>query len=300
MRAGRPFVDRPPGSVSGATALATRAAAHWGLPEPTFVRVFMNAIFTAGDVVLRVGRPTARAGAAIELARLLASVGVRVPAPAREHALRDGDLAVTAWERLIPIDAEPDWREVGAMVARVHGLAPDVLPPAYPLPRGEEFPWWRFDALLDDVGELLDRPARRGIEAALDQYGAWADRVAPRDRVVCHGDVHPGNVMATATGTVLLDWDLLCLAPPAWDHAALLPWSSRWGGPPHWYADFAAGYGTSMSGDPVARALAELRLVAATLMRVRAGRADPAAMPEAQLRLSYWRGDPNAAPWSAV
>ena len=35
-------------------------------------------------------------------------------------------------------------------------------------------------------------------------------------------------------------------------------------------------------------------------MRLRAGRADPAAMPEAQLRLAYWRGDPDAPTWTAV
>jgi hypothetical protein len=297
MSPDRPFVDRPPGSVAEAGALAARAANHWGLPEPAFVRVFMNAIYTAGDVVLRVGRPTAPASAAVELAGLLTSIGVRVPAPARDDAVSDGDLAATAWERLTLIDVEPDWREAGEMVARVHALRRDELPPAYPVPRGEEFPWWQFDVLLEEVGDLLDPAARHGIEGALTRYGTWADGVA---RVVCHGDVHPGNVVATTSGTVLLDWDLLCLAPPAWDHAAMLTWASRWGGPPHWYADFAAGYGRSMVDDPVAIALAELRLVAATLMRLRSGWRDPAAMPEAQRRLAYWRGDPDAPMWTAV
>ncbi len=297
MGAARPFVDRPPGSVADAAAVATRAAAHWGLPEPEFVRVFMNAIFSAGDVILRVSRPTAPAEAAIELARLLGSVGVRVPAPAREDAVQDGDLSVTAWERLVPVAVEPDWRAVGEMVARVHALAPDELPPAYPFPNGEDYPWWQFADLLADVSAMLDPPARRGIERALERYGGWAEGVS---RVVCHGDVHPGNVVATAAGTVLLDWDLLCFAPAAWDHAALLTWASRWGGPPRWYAEFAAGYGVSLRDDPVAVALAELRLVAATLMRLRAGRADPAAMPEAARRLAYWRGDPDAPQWTAV
>jgi Ser/Thr protein kinase RdoA (MazF antagonist) len=294
----RPFVDRPPGSVAGAAALAERAAARWRLPPPSFVRVFMNAIFTAGDVVLRVSRPTAPAQSSIELARLLTTVGVRVPAPARDDAIVEGDLAVTAWERLVPVDGEADWHAVGEMVARVHALAPDLLPPAYPLPNGEDFPWWQFDVLLDDVGDLLDPSARIGIEAALDRYGGWAGGGV--ERVVCHGDVHPGNVMATTAGTVLLDWDLLCRAPAAWDHAALVTWATRWGGPPHWYAAFASGYRRSMSDDPVAVALAELRLVAATLMRLRAGRTDPAAMPEAQRRLAYWRGDPDAPSWTAV
>jgi Ser/Thr protein kinase RdoA (MazF antagonist) len=297
MRSDRPFVDRPPGSVEAATALAARAAKHWELPEPVLVRVFMNAIFWAGDVVLRVGRPSAPAEAALDLARVLTGHGVRVAAPARDDAVREGELAVTAWERLELVAADPDWRAAGRMVAEVHRLPEADLPAAYPLPRGEEFPWWQFDALLADVGELLDPVARAGIEAAIDRHGRWAARVG---RVVCHGDVHPGNVVATTSGTVLLDWDLLCLAPPAWDHAALLPWATRWGGPPDWYARFAEGYGGSLADDPVAQSLAELRLVAATLMRVRAARENPAAMPEAQRRLAYWRGDPSAPIWTAV
>jgi hypothetical protein len=42
-----------------------------------------------------------------------------------------------------------------------------------------------------------------------------------------------------------------------------------------------------------------LRNVAATLMRVRAGRHDPAVRQEAERRLRYWRGDPDAPQWRA-
>jgi hypothetical protein len=34
-------------------------------------------------------------------------------------------------------------------------------------------------------------------------------------------------------------------------------------------------------------------------MRVRAGRADPVAKAEADRRLRYWRGDPDAPTWQA-
>jgi hypothetical protein len=42
-----------------------------------------------------------------------------------------------------------------------------------------------------------------------------------------------------------------------------------------------------------------MRNVVATLMRVRAGRTDPAAAAEAQRRLRYWRGDTDAPQWTA-
>ena len=92
-------------------------------------------------------------------------------------------------------------------------------------------------------------------------------------------------MLATATGPVLLDWDLLCRGPAAWDHGPLMSWTERWGGEPGIYERFAEGYGASLRGDPLGEAVEELRLVAATLMRVRAGR-----------RRSARRGGGRAAP----
>jgi len=294
--ADRPFVDRPPGSTDDVVALAAEAATRWGLPTPELQRVSMNALLTAGDVVLRVGRPNGPPEVALELARVLRGAGVRVPAPARDDVVTDGALAVTAWERLVPTATEPDWADVGRMVAIVHDLDRAELPAGVPLPRPESFPWWHFDELLDEVGGELDAAARDGIERTVERTRGWAEGV---DRVVCHGDVHPGNVVSTAAGPVLLDWDLLCWGPAAWDHAMLLR-LERWGWPGRWYDEFAAGYGRSLAGDWTAEALADLRLVAATLMRLRAGRQDPAAMPEARLRLARWRNTPDPPPWTAV
>lgn len=60
--------------------------------------------------------------------------------------------------------------------------------------------------------------------------------------MVCHGDVHPQNVLMRSDGRIaILDWDRLCLGPPAWDHAALLTWEGRWGGEPGTYEASAAG-----------------------------------------------------------
>jgi len=40
-------------------------------------------------------------------------------------------------------------------------------------------------------------------------------------------------------------------------------------------------------------------LVAATLMRWKVALVDPAARPEAERRLAYWRGDADAPAWRA-
>jgi Ser/Thr protein kinase RdoA (MazF antagonist) len=257
----------------------------------------MNALFAAGDdVVVRVGRPTGAAVSAPRLAVFLADAGLRVPRYLDPDPMEDDGLVAWAVRREAVV-GEVDWAEVGEMVAHLHRIDPARVRGLHPLPAARAFPWWQFDRLLADVDDLLDPASRRGIVAALEQHGDWAHRGAAL--VLCHGDVHPGNVVATAQGAVLLDWDLLCTGPAAWDHAPLMTWTQRWGGAPGLYEAFADGYGRSMRGDDVAEAVATLRLVAATLMRLRAGRHDEAARDEAERRLRWWRGDADAPPWHA-
>jgi len=258
----------------------------------------MNALYTAGDeVVLRIGRPTAEPSSAIWLASLLTEAGVRVPRFLHHDVIVDDGLVVFAQQREQSV-AAIDWREVGTMVARVHTLDPSIVAEHFPTPPCTSFPWWDFDRLLAEIGPTIDDEARRGLTAAIERHRGWSDiEVEP---VLLHGDVHPGNVIQSAAGPVLLDWDLVCIGPRAWDHGPLMTWAERWGGERGTYEVFANGYGRSLGDDPVAAAVAELRLVAATLLRVRAGRSDPVAAAEASRRLRWWRGDPDAPPWHAA
>ncbi len=298
MHAERPFVDTPPGSADATLQAAISAATELGLPAPQALRSGMNALYTCGDVIVRVGHTNAPAEVAVVLAHHLAAAGIPVPVPASDRAVVFGDLSVTVWYRIEPSGDRVDWAAVGRSVARLHELAPDTLPAAVPLPLPTSVPWWRFDAMLDEACPELDALALGGLRAAIERHRGWLD--PERDElVVCHGDVHPGNVMMSAGGVVLFDWDLLCLGPRGWDHAPMMTWATRWGGPAGEYESFAAGYGRSMRGQDQAEAIAELRLVAATLMRVLAGRRDPSAKAEAERRLQYWRGEPDAAQWTA-
>jgi hypothetical protein len=79
----------------------------------------------------------------------------------------------------------------------------------------------------------------------------------------------------------------------------MMTWAERWGGLPGEYESFAAGYGQSLRGSRPAEDFAELRLVAATLMRVKAGMVTDNSMPEALRRLRYWRGEKDAPVWRA-
>jgi Ser/Thr protein kinase RdoA (MazF antagonist) len=299
--ADRPLVVEPPGDEAAVRDAAAFAARVWGLPAPELVRIGMNGVLVAGEVVLRVSRATVPPACALDLADLLGAEGVRVARPARREVIEAAPgVWVTAWER---IDHQPsaavDFERVGAMIALVHQLDPERVSRLHPLPWCGSLPWWDFDAVLAEVDDLLDPAARSGIARCLDRHAGWSARARRAGPVVCHGDVHPGNVLVDDQGPVLGDWDLLCLGPPGWDHGPLLTWHERWGGEPGIYEAFAAGYGRSLRDDPIATAVAELRLVAATLLRLRAGRSDPQAAAEAERRLRWWRGDPHAPPWRA-
>jgi Ser/Thr protein kinase RdoA (MazF antagonist) len=255
----------------------------------------MNALFAAGDdTVLRVGRPTADPSSAIWLAEHLGAAGIRMPRYVRADPIVVGELAVFAIARE-PTDATVDWFAVGRMIADLHRLDAGPVSAGYPTPT---FPWWNFDRMVADVADLIDDEARRGLDAATARHQPLRGQVTTL--VLCHGDVHPGNVLQTPDGPMIIDWDLMCLAPIAWDHAPLMTWTSRWGGEPGIYEAFADGYRHSLRGDPMGEALAELRLVASTLMRLRAGRTDPEQAAEAQRRLRFWRGDPDAPAWRAA
>lgn len=300
VTADRPYVDRPVPNREIAAEAAARWASHWSLPAPRLLRHGMNSLYACGDVVLRVGAATAPAQASHELVRWLLGAGVPTISPVDGLVADDDDarVAVTGWEHVRESHQAVDWEFVGAAVRLLHSLPAEDVPAGYPTPNPSVFPWWRFDDMLADVREEIDGRAFESLSATVDRSAGWREDIA-RSAVLCHGDVHPGNVLVSDRGTLLLDWDLMSVANPAWDHAMLTTYATRWGGNADVYERFAAGYGISLADDTLTTTLAELRNVAATLMRVQAGRTDDDAKAEADRRLRYWRGEPNAPVWRA-
>jgi Phosphotransferase enzyme family len=88
-----------------------------------------------------------------------------------------------------------------------------------------------------DAADVADcgpyaRPAARlvaehaaGLRRALARYDELAAQARSRssDMVLTHGEPHPGNVMLTSSGWVLIDWDTVLVAPPERDLWSLDP-----------------------------------------------------------------------------
>ena len=293
----RPYVDRPVADADRADLLARSSAAHWGLAEPTLLRSSMNRVYVAGEVIVRIGHVNGRGESQLDLAARLAALEIAVPQPAREETLADGDLVVTAWRRATGAGSV-DWESVGRAVARLHRVSPaEVVPSDHPIADPRRFPWWNFESLLEECAGEIDARALSSIERVLDGHSGWDDW-RDEDLVLCHGDVHPGNVVVDLSGPLLVDWDLMCLAPREWDLAPLSVWSRNWGGDAAWFDSFERGYDSEVDLRRL-RALGDLRDLAATLMAVRAGRGDAERAAEGRRRLAFWR-DGTGPPWTSA
>ncbi len=119
---------------------------------------------------------------------------------------------------------------VEAMLSQLHLATPAVG--ATPGSAGVELPGRRhLEAGLRELhqpwsGGPFSEPARQvfaGHAADVAAFLALADRLAAEVAqrrspwVVTHGEPHSANVLRTATGHVLVDWDTVALAPPERD-----------------------------------------------------------------------------------
>lgn len=120
-------------------------------------------------------------------------------------------------------------RELVTMLALLHRATPAARGL---FRRGLEVPGRHgFEEALNDLerpwdGGPLSEPARRELAGHLDLVVRWLtdlDRFAFRlgdmdaNVVVTHGEPHPGNLIRTGTGLVLVDWDTVALAGPERD-----------------------------------------------------------------------------------
>jgi Ser/Thr protein kinase RdoA (MazF antagonist) len=286
--------------ATSAAAIALGRHAIDAAIEP--LRTSANHVFRAGDVVVRVAPASLDVAAQVALARWLRSAGLPVAEPVADVELV-GDARVSLWEHIDADEGRPiDFERLGEIVARLHRVAPERLRGLVALPFFGDAAWLGVEERLEAAAaaNVVDADGIAALERACAALRGWQDRARASELVLCHGDVHPQNVLMRDDDIVLIDWDSICLAPPAWDHAALMTWPDRWGGAPNTYRDFARGYGADLSDSPLARDLAALRLLAPTLNMIINGAHDPVFAAQARARMRYWLGDPAAPTWTPL
>ena len=251
---------------------------------------------------MRVAPRSADVSGQIRLARWLLAEGFPAAAPLADADVVDEAL-VSLWE-YVPADVRRpiDFQQLGAVVARLHRVAPSRLKEVVALRFCGHAAWLAIDRRLAqaETAGVIDAAGLATLRRVALALGDWQQRARQAVLVVCHGDLHPQNVLMRGDEVVIIDWDAICVGPAAWDHAALIPWADRYGGPIHAYPDFARGYGGDFRDAPLANDFAALRLLAATINTIISAGHNPEHAAEAETRMRYWLGDPGAPTWTAL
>jgi Ser/Thr protein kinase RdoA (MazF antagonist) len=264
------------------------------------LRTGANHVFRAGDVVVRVAPHSAEVSGQVRLARWLVSEGFPVAAPLADPDLVDG-ASLSLWEFIQADQDRPiDFEQLGEVVARLHRVAPARLSDVVALPLCGDAAWLAVEQNLElaEGANVVDADGLAALRRECVALRDWHDRARQDALIVCHGDVHPQNVLMRGDEVVIIDWDAICLGPPAWDHAPLMTSADRWGGAAETYPDFARGYGADLRESSLAQELAALRLLAPTINMIINGASNPTCAAEARTRMRYWLGDPAAPTWT--
>lgn len=286
---------------SGAWLAAAAAGRALGLTHPCeLVRVAQCVVFRCGPVALRVSQAKhLDQTGLVALTRALRGAGI----PAVEAVgdlIYDADWQVSVWEWAAHDGAQgletEAFHTLGVALRTLHDLREPALSvaglewPAGPAALRE--PWLLLEDLLASARGTgaLDDVAYGVLSTQIEQLGAWRTAWTTGPQVPCHGDLHPGNLRWHAGRLVILDWDAAGWGPAGWDHAALVPWESRWGGAPGSYEAFAAGYGVDLRREPGMQVLVQVRLLVATLNLL----TDPKLRSIGVERLRYWLTEDTA------
>jgi Ser/Thr protein kinase RdoA (MazF antagonist) len=205
-----------------AKRLAAMVARRHGIKDPIQpLRTSANHVFRAGDVVVRVAPQAADVSSHVALARWLVSEGFPVAAP-----LADADVAggakLNLWEYIHTDERRSiDFEQLGEVVARLHRIAPARLKEFVALPFCGDEAWLAIERnlVLAEAAHVVDADGLAALRRECAALRDWQDRARRDVLVVCHGDVHPKNVLMRGDDVVIIDWDAICLGPPAWDHA---------------------------------------------------------------------------------
>ncbi|MFJ6843442.1 phosphotransferase enzyme family protein [Streptomyces griseoluteus] len=268
------------------------------LPPATDARLLAlgeNAVFAAGDLVVKVGRDAElldRARRELAVATWLAESGVpSVRAAEPEPLLVDGH-PVTVWHRLPdPVrPAEP--RDLAELLRLVHALpAPPVPLPPRELLGGVER-WLRLAGDAIDPGDAAYLRARR------DGFASAAAALTPRlTPGPIHGDALPRNVHIGPDGPVLVDLETFSADLREHDLVVMALSRDRYGLPAEAYDAFTSAYGWDVREWEGCSVLRGARETASCAWVAQHAPANPKARAEFERRVASLRDGDESVRW---
>ncbi|MEU0068304.1 aminoglycoside phosphotransferase family protein [Streptomyces sp. NPDC006332] len=254
-----------------------------------------NAVFAAGDLVVKVGRDAElldRARRELAVAVWLAEQDVPAVRAAGPEALSVEGHPVTVWQRLPePVrPAEP--RDLAELLRMVHAL---------PVPSFESFELPPRD-LLDGVerwlrlaGEAIDPRDAAYLRERRDGFASAAAALTPRlPRGPIHGDALPRNVHVGPSGPVLVDLETVSLDLREHDLVVMALSHDRYGMSAAAYDSFTEAYGWDVREWSGCAVLRGARETASCAWVAQHAPSNPKARAEFERRVGSLReGDPT-------
>ena len=200
-----------------------------------------NAVFAAGDLVVKVGRDAElleRARRELRIALWLADAGVPAVRAAAPEALLVEGHPVTVWHRLPDAVRPAEPRDLAALLRIVHALPapPFALPPRELLGGVER--WLRL------AGDAIDPADAAYLRERRDGFAEAAARLTPRlTPGPIHGDALPRNVHIGPDGPVLVDLETFSADLREHDLVVMALSRDRYGLPAAAYEEFTDTYG---------------------------------------------------------
>lgn len=250
-----------------------------------------NAVFAAGELVVKIGRDAEllpRAEREVRLAGWLAEQGVPAVRAAEPHAVLVGCHPVTCWQRLGEPVRPAGGADLAALLRAVHALPL----PGFPLPRrdllGGVERWLRLAGDAIDPADAAFLRARR--DALAGETAALAPRLPPG---AVHGDALPRNVLVGPDGPVLVDLETFSADLREHDLVVMALALDRYGLEPAEYAAFTSRYGWDVRDWDGWRVLRAARETASCAWVAQHAPASAAARAEFARRTASLRhGDP--------
>ncbi|MFJ7077343.1 phosphotransferase enzyme family protein [Streptomyces sp. NPDC098781] len=217
-----------------------------------------NAVFAAGDLVVKVGRDAElfdRARRELDIAVWLAEAGVPAVRAAEPKARLVEGHPVTVWHRLPEALRPAEPRDLAELLRLVHALPapPFELPPRELLGGVER--WLRL------AGDAIDPADAAYLRQRRDGFATAAAGLTPRlTPGPIHGDALPRNVHVGVAGPVLVDLETFSFDLREHDLVVMALSRDRYGLPAAAYESFVEKYGWDVrewEGCPVLRGARE-------------------------------------------
>lgn len=252
-----------------------------------------NAVFAAGDLVVKVGRRdaelVARAERELAVAAWLASSGVpAVRAAEPKPRVVDGH-PVTVWHRLSEAVRPPGPQDLAELLRLVHALPA----PSFPLARRELL--GGVERWLRLAGDAIDPADAAYLRERRDGFAAASAALVPHlPQGPIHGDALPRNVHAGPDGPVLVDLETFATDFREHDLVVMALSRDRYGLAPEAYDAFTAAYGWDVREWAGCAVLRGARETASCAWVAQHAPSSPAALAEFRRRVASLRdGDPE-------